>query len=328
MKKRLPELDDLRGISIIVMILIHTNVNFLSNKWAYNSREVSQFAVVAFLFCSSYLALLKPYPTVSELIPYIVKRLKRLLIPFLVFFTIYILFSTVGLGKHFSQSYIMKSYILTGGIDFNWMVLLFIQMMLVTPFIQYLNERSKIGLYIYTFIAILSSVIFLKYTPLPFYRSIMWLPWSLVIVYTLYFDRIWNNKMWFVWITLLFGTIFIITQQCILLPLHHSFSMYNNKYPPNLYHISYSLFAVNIIYYLSKRKLFSSPLVQNTVGFFSANSYQLFFIHILVIDGVWKWIRPTNWILLFLLVTYISSIIQIGMNKISLSFPRRRETGR
>jgi len=126
-----------------------------------------------------------------------------------------------------------------------------------------------------------------------------------------------------VWITLLFGTIFIITQQCILLPLHHSFSMYNNKYPPNLYHISYSLFAVNIIYYLSKRKLFSSPLVQNTVGFFSANSYQLFFIHILVIDGVWKWIRPTNWILFFLLVTYISSIIQIGMNKISLSFPRR-----
>lgn len=322
MKKRLPELDDLRGISIIVMILIHTNVNFLSNKWAYSTREISQFAVVAFLFCSAYLSLLKPYPTVSEFVPYIAKRLRRLLIPFLVFFTIYILFSTIGLGKHFSQSYIVKSYMLTGGIDFNWMVLLFIQIMFITPFIQYLSEKNKSGLYLYASIALLSSIIFLKYTPLPFYRSIMWLPWSLVIVYIIYFDRIWNNKMRFIWVTLLFGIIFLVTQQYVLLPLHHSFSMYSNKYPPNLYHISYSLFAVNGIYFLSQKKLFASPLVHNVVNFFSTNSYTLFFIHILVIDGVWKWIRPTNWILFFLLVTYISSIIQIGMNKISLSSAR------
>ncbi len=317
MRKRLPELDDLRGISIIVMILIHTNAYFLSNKWAYSAREISQFAVVAFLFCSSYLALLKPHPTVAEFFPYIAKRLKRLLIPFLIFFTIYILFSTIGLGKHFSQSYIVKSYTLTGGIDFNWMVLLFVQIMFVTPFIQYLNEKSKIGLHIYTFIAIVSSVIFLKYTPLPFYRSIMWLPWSLVIIYTIYFDRIWNNKMRFMWVTLLFGIIFLVTQQYVLLPLHHSFSMYFNKYPPNLYHIAYSLFAVNIIYFLSQKKLFASPLVQNIVDFFSTNSYSLFFIHIIVIDGVWKWIRPTNWILFFLLVTYISVVIQMVLNKFS-----------
>lgn len=315
MKKRLPELDDLRGISIIVMILIHTNVNFLSNKWAYSSREISQFAVVAFLFCSSYLAILRPYPTVAEFFPYIIKRLKRLLIPFLIFFTIYILFSTIGMGKHFSQSYIVKSYTLTGGIDFNWMVLLFVQIMFVTPFIQYLSEKNKCGLYLYTSIALLSSIIFLKYTPLSFYRSIMWLPWSLVIVYTIYFDRIWNNKMRFIWITLLFGIIFLVTQQYVLLPLHHSFSMYGNKYPPNLYHISYSLFAVNVIYFLSQKKLFASPLVHSVVNFFSTNSYTLFFIHILVIDGVWKWIRPTNWILFFLLVTYISAVIQMWFNK-------------
>lgn len=280
-------------------------------------REISQFAVVAFLFCSAYLSLLKPYPAVSEFIPYIAKRLKRLLIPFFAFFTIYILFSTVGLNKHLSQSYIVKSYTLTGGIDFNWLVLLFIQLMLVTPFIQFLNAKSKIGLYIYTFIAILSSIIFLKYTPLPFYRSIMWLPWSLVIVYALYFDRIWNNKKLFVWVTLLFGAIFLITQQYVLLPLHHSFSMYNNKYPPNLYHIAYSLFAVNIIYFLSQKKLFSSSLVQRSIHFFSVNSYPLFFIHIIVIDGVWKWIHPTNWILFFLIVTYISVIIQMGLNRIN-----------
>lgn len=317
MKQRLPELDDLRGISIIVMILIHTNAYLLGNKWAYNSREISQFAVVAFIFCSAYLSLLKPYPTLVELGSYIWKRAKRLLIPFYIFFTLYLGFMTLALNKKFSMSYIFKSYTLTGGIDFNWMVLLFVELMLVTPLIQYLYAKSKVGLYIYSFIALVSSIIFLKYTPLSYYRSIMWLPWSLVIVYTLYFDKLWNNKKLFFAITVLFGLIFIGSQQLILLPLRHSFSMYANKYPPNLYHISYSIFAVNIIYYLSRKQLFASSLVQGVINFFSVNSYTIFFIHILVIEAVWKWIHPTNWILFFLLVTYISALVQIGMNKLS-----------
>lgn len=317
MKKRLPELDDIRGISIIVMILIHTNTYFLSNTWAYTSREISQFAVVAFLFCSSYLSLLKPYPALSELLPYLWKRIKRLVTPFFVFFTLYILFSTIALGKPLAQQYVVSSYLLIGGIDFNWLVLLFIQLMIVTPFLQFLYDKWKVGLYLYTFAALASSVIFLKHTPLPFYRSIMWLPWSLVIVYTLYFDQIWKNKKGFFGITLLFGMLFIVTQQYILLPLHHSFSMYANKYPPNLYHISYSLFAVNILYFLSRKKVFSAGILQDIIQFFSTNSYTLFFIHIIVIEGVWKWVKPTNWILFFLIVTYLSVLIQMGINKLS-----------
>lgn len=315
MKQRLPEVDDLRGISIIVMILIHTNAYFLGNKWAYNTREISQFAVVAFLFCSAYLSLLKPYPTLSEIIPYMGKRLKRLLIPFYIFFTFYLGFMAFALDKKYSLSYIFQSYALTGGIDFNWLVLLFIELMIVTPFIQYLFAKNKIGLYVYSFIALTSSIIFLKYTPLPYFRPIMWLPWSFVIVYTLYFNKLWNNKKIFLAVTVLFGLIFVITQQFVLAPFHHSFSMYANKYPPNLYHISYSLFAVNIIYFLSRKQFFSSSLVQSVVNFFSVYSYTIFFIHIVVIEAVRAWIKPNNWILFFLLVTYITALIQIGMNK-------------
>jgi fucose 4-O-acetylase-like acetyltransferase len=315
LRQRLPEIDDLRGISIIVMILIHTNAYLLGDKWAYNTREISQFAVVAFLFCSAYLSLLKPYPSAQELIPYLWKRLKRLAVPYYIFFTIYILFSMFALGKHFSQQYIVSSYLLTGGIDFNWLVLLFVELMIITPLIQFLYSKYKAGLYIYTFIAFVSSVLFLKYTPLPYYRAIMWLPWSLVVVYTLYFEKLWSNKKIFFGITLLFGLIFIATQQLILLPLHHSFSMYANKYPPNLYHISYSLFAINIIYYMSKKQFFASPLVQEVIHFFSINSYPIFFIHVIVIDAVWKWIHPTKWVLFFLIVTYISALVQIATNK-------------
>lgn len=318
MKKRLPELDDIRGISIIVMILIHTNAYFLSNKWAYNLREISQFAVVAFLFCSTYLSLQRPLPlSLSELAPYVFKRLKRLIIPFYVFFTIYILFMHFGVGKQFSQKYIFDSFLLVGGIDFNWLVLLFIELMVITPLLHYLFTKKKKLFFLYSVSALISSLIFLKYSPLPYYRPIMWLPWSLVIIYTFYLDELWKNKALFFWTTFLFGAIFMSTQQLILLPLHHSFSMYYNKYPPNLYHISYSLFAVQILYFLSKKNTFSFSPLQKSIHFFSINSYTLFFIHIIVIEGVLKWIHPTNWILFFFIVTSISVGIQIALNKVS-----------
>lgn len=315
MKKRLPEIDDIRGISIILMILIHTNAYFLSNSWAASTREISQYAVVAFLFCSAYLSLQKPYPaSLTELWPYMIKRLKRLIIPFFIFFVTYVVFMNVAIGKHFSQKYIVESFLLTGGIDFNWLVLLFVQLMMITPLLQYLFAKKRKLFVLYSILAYVSSIVFLKFTPLPFYRSVMWLPWSLVIIYTFYFDRIWNDKKNFALVTLLLGLIFVGTQQFILLPLHHPLSMYNNKYPPNIYHIAYSLFIVNILYLSSQKKLFSSPPVQGVIHFFSINSYSLFFIHILVIEGVWKWIRPHNWILFFLFVTIISVAIQMGFN--------------
>jgi len=318
MRKRLPELDDIRGISIIVMILIHTNAYFLSNVWAYNTREISQFAVVAFLFCSAVLTVQRPYPTsFQELVQYFYKRVKRLIIPFYVFFIIYVVFINLAGGKHFKEGYVMDSFLLIGGIDFNWLVLLFIQIMLITPLLQYLFDKQKKLLHFYASGAFISSILFLKYSPLPYYRSIMWLPWSLVIVYVLYLEKIWKNKALFFWTTFLFGALFLSTQQLVLRPLHHSFSMYDNKYPPNLYHLSYSLFAVNILYYLSRHKLFSSKIIQSVIHFFSVNSYQIFFIHIIVIEAVWKWIRPNNWILFFAIVTYVSVLTQIVLNKMN-----------
>jgi len=315
MKNRLPEIDDLRGIAIIVMILIHTNAYFLHNLWAYTTREISQFAVVAFLFCSAYLTLQKPYPTSpSAFFSAIIKRLKRLIIPYYIFFIGYIVFMNIINNKHFSDTYIASSLLLIGGIDFGWLVLLFIELMFITPLLQYLFDQHRIMFMLYNVIALLSSVLFLRYTPLSSYRFFMWLPWSLVVSYTFYFDALWHHKLCYIMITLLFGIIFIATQQLVLVPLHHSLSMYDNKYPPNLYHLSYSLFAVNSLYLLSKLKLFSSSLVQDCVHFFSINSYSLFFIHIVVIEGVWKWLRPTNWILFFLLVVYLSVLVQLGFN--------------
>jgi peptidoglycan/LPS O-acetylase OafA/YrhL len=315
MKNRLQEIDDIRGISMIVMILIHTNAYLLHYPWASITREISQFAVVAFLFCSSYISVTRPYPqSFAEFAPYIYKRLKRLLAPYYVFLMAYIVFMSLVAHKPLSQSAIVQSFLLTGGIDFNWLVLLFTQLIFITPLLQYLFDKKRLLFYMYTAAALVSSIYFLTHTPLTYYRWIMWLPWSLVIIYTKYFDALWNDKKKFIIVTLFFGIIYFATAQFVLMPAHHSLSMYSNKYPPNLYHIAYSLFALNILYLLSKYKLFASSLVQSVISYFSLNSYTIYFIHILVIEGAVRILnmKRIHWVLFFAIVAYVSVLIQLA----------------
>lgn len=317
MKNRFQEIDDIRGISMIVMILIHTNAYLLSDKLAYITREISQFAVVAFLFCSTYLTIRRPYPaTIPEFGFYLIKRLKRLLIPYYIFVVAYAVFMSLFANKTLPYSYLVQNVLLTGGIDFNWLVLLFVQLTFVTPLLQYLNDRHKGIFHGYTAIALMSSIYFLTHTPLPYFRVIMWLPWSLVIIYTMHFDKLWRSTRIIILVTLLFGLVYYATQQYVLIPAKHSLSMYANKYPPNIYHIAYSLFALNILYALSQWKVFAQKLVQPVIDFFSMYSYTIYFIHILIIEAVIRLmnVKTLHWFLFFVVITYLTAIAQLTYN--------------
>ncbi len=318
MKKRLFEIDDIRGISIIVMILIHTNVYFLQYPLSYATLEISQFAVVAFIFCSAYLFFQKKQEySWKTFFLHLWKRVKRLIVPYYFFFAVYYLFLLLKEPHKLTSSYVLQNIFVVGGLDFNWLVLLFIQMAILMPFIAYLAEKRKKLLAVYFAVAVVSSLLFLKYTPLSYYRSIMWLPWSLVLIYTYYFDKMWNNKKIFFWMTFLFAGLFVGTQQLILPIFHHSLYMYDNKYPPNLYHLAYGFLSINILFFLSKRGVFSHKIIRSVIHFFSLYSYQIFFIHILVIYAVTVFfhIRFT-WVTFFLSVTAISALIQLLFNGI------------
>lgn len=328
MKNRFQEIDDIRGISMIVMILIHTNAYLLSDRLAYVTREISQFAVVAFLFCSTYLTLRRPYPaSFSEFIPYLIKRLRRLLVPYYVFVIAYAVFMSLFANKTLSHSFLVENVLLTGGIDFNWLVLLFVQLTFITPLLQFLYDKHRSLFHLYAVGALVSSVYFLTHTPLPYFRLIMWLPWSLIIIYTLYFDRLWNSKKMFILITIVFGLIYIGTQQYVLIPAKHAISMYANKYPPNIYHIAYSLFALNILYGMSQVKVFSHKIIQAVIDFFSMYSYTIYFIHILVIEAVIRMmkVKTMHWFLFFALIAYATAIIQLAYNAFMLRLQKYKK---
>ena len=115
MKKRLSEIDDIRGISIILMILIHTNVYFLGNKISYLTLELSQFAVVAFIFCSAYLFYLKQQTYgLVDFTRHLWKRVKRLVIPYYFFFAIYYLFTLIKEPKKLTVPYVVQNIFHSG----------------------------------------------------------------------------------------------------------------------------------------------------------------------------------------------------------------------
>ena len=322
MKKRLPEIDDIRGISIILMILIHTNVYFLSNKISYYTLEFSQFAVVAFIFCSAYLFYLKQQIyRWSNFFVHLGRRIKRLVIPYYCFFAVYYLFLLLKEPKKLTLPYLIQNMFVIGGLDFNWLVLLFIELAILMPFISYLFERKKVWFYVYSAIAIISSLVFLKYTPLPYYRFIMWLPWSLILIYTYIFDRIKKQTKLFLLITIISFMLYYLLSQFVLKPLGHSLFMYDNKYPPNIYHLTYGIFCVNGIYMLSQWRLFSNYAAQTIIHFFSTNSYTIFFIHILVIYIVTVFFHfHFTWITFFCTVTGLTMLLQLLYNEVVYLF--------
>ena len=142
--KRLDFIDDIRGISIFATVLIHTNVYFLHNKIAYSLIELTQFAVVAFIFCSSYLYYLKDrVESLSLFWQHLFKRLKRLIIPYYIFLAIYFLFTFIKQPHKLTPLYISQNLTLTGGIDFNWLVLLFIELAVLMPLFKILEKNIQ-----------------------------------------------------------------------------------------------------------------------------------------------------------------------------------------
>ncbi len=324
-KERFLEIDDIRGISIIVMILIHTNAYHLGNRLAFNLLEWSQFAVVAFIFCSSFLYFQKDHTLgLFAYWDYFKKRVDRLVFPYYGFLAGLFILMLAGEPKKLGLNYLVQNLFLTGGSENNWLVLLFLQLSLLMPLFSSWFRKSKLIMIIYTALALISSVVFLKYTPLPWFRLIMWLPWSLVVIYTMLFAKIRQRKMLFWILTGLFFLIFIGTQTYVLVPLHKSLRMYSNKYPPNIYHIAYSLFCLNILWVMAEKNLFK-PL-RSVIHFFSRYSYTIYFIHTLLIYFFAVILKMKfDWIGFFVIIIALTSLIQLSINKAGALLQTKQE---
>lgn len=221
--------------------------------------DASEFAVVVFIFCSCYVVFKKYLSEHLPVFNYVKKRLVRLLKPYYIFLIFFLLLVYLGEPHKITALYLVKSLLVIGGVDINWLVLLFLIFSILVPVILTLYKRKKWLFYVFMFIALFSSVFFIK-NKLPLdYRITMFLPWSLIIIFGLYFVK-YERRKWFINLGLVFSFVVFFLLHVVVNDFHLSLVMYANKYPPNLYHLSYGIFSVFVLYFISSLRFLSSSV--------------------------------------------------------------------
>jgi peptidoglycan/LPS O-acetylase OafA/YrhL len=312
MKQRVAEIDYLRGIAMFGMILIHTSYYFLSDKIALFLWNWSQFAVPVFIFCSGFLFFKKS--AVSYDFNYFKKRFIRLLIPFYIFLPFFLVAVFFREPSKLSFNYVFSSILTIGGVDITWLVLLFLQFAILMPIIQVIFNKNKSTFFSILTISFISSIIFLNQHLNISYKFYMCLPWLLIVFYSFFFVKYSERKKFSIYIILSSLFIFLISGIFLKSQLH-SLSFYDNKYPPNIFILSYGILFTQILYSLSKSGLFN--FIKRPLLFLSKYSYSIFFIHYLllyILVGFLK-VFKFNWFSFFAVVFLSALIIQSLINK-------------
>ncbi len=313
MKNRNDDIDVLRGLGIISMILIHVTAWYRSDHSASFFWNSSQFAVQVFVFCSGYVFALKNLGLTASLsLIGVFRRAFRLLIPYYVFLLAYLPVENLITHRSLTPLYILRSITLAGGPDFNWAVLLFLQMAILSPILAQLFRKHRVLFWVVTTVAFFSSVAFLR-IHIASYKLAMWLPWLLITLFSWYVAvrRTWVTSFAITLLLFLVSGAFLATTSSSML-------FFDNKYPPNIYYLSYGA-----LWILALMKIIPyTPInngVRRFVSFVGKNSYELFFIHFLVLTALRAGQVWLPWGLQFLVVTSSSLALLSVLKKLTAS---------
>lgn len=311
-------IDTLRGFAMLLMIVTHVTAWYRASRTADFIWDFSHFSVPIFLFCSLYLMTRRPVQmTLKTYFGYVVKRLKRLLIPYYIYLFVFLFMQWTLGGKKMTLEYILNSLFPWGGPDSSWLVTLFVYLTVFAPIIFYLYQKAR-ALSLAIFLVSLGSTIYFLFESYANYREIMWLPWMTIIYFTLFFTDYLGKSQKRIVVGALGFFILFLGLRVYLDSMDKNLIIFNNKYPPNLYYLSYGLFGLLATYWASTKKLFEKLKVDGIIHFFSIYSYPLYFIHNLVIYTLDKLnVRFGYWPVFFLVVAGTSALIQTGLNRIS-----------
>lgn len=143
--------QQIRGICIICVILIHcvngasySEINTLYS-WNFDywiiMRQVINFPVAIFIFLAGYFTKIESVE--NEKYSYIRNRIKRLLIPFLVWSTFYTLLNVVFLSGSVNVFEIIVKIIFGLSSGQLYFILVLLQLMIITPFLVNVIKNKK-----------------------------------------------------------------------------------------------------------------------------------------------------------------------------------------
>lgn len=297
-KERYFHIDFLKAVAIIVLMTIHVLSYSLNNQLIFNLWNWLHFVVPIFVFASGYLFASnyhKHFFNNKSFILWIKKRLIRLLLPYYFFlflhYYLWLVFPQFfqGLGLSKDLKFILSSIFLFGGVDFNWFVLLFIQLTIFSPLVVFsLKNKNRFLIVFFTSALFSLYFFFFRFS----YQNFKWLmvfSWLMVFYFGMASFLIekklkdLNIKIFYFFSSIIFGLIFFLfylRQPKIVFT--------ENKYPPNLAYLSYGLTINYLLIFLSFLFTLTNNFLKRGIVFFSKNSYNLFFSHYILIDFVFK----------------------------------------
>lgn len=317
MTERNTTIDFMRGLAVFLMIFIHATAYFQSIPLVRDLWDYTHFAVPFFVFCSAFVYFQREKPIKLSL-SYIWKRAKRLIIPYYLFL---IPFFTIDFltNQRFSFDVLLQKLMLSGGRDLSWLVILFLYLMILIPIIHFMYRSKRALFWLLMISSFLTSVAFLFITLPVGFRLVMWLPWSFFLAMSLLFAVHEKNIRFYIGTACIAALAFIITRD-IVSTQGNTLVLTENKYPPNLYYLSYGIFFTAIIYKLHQSAS-KTPIVTKWIqpyfDFLSKHSYSLFFIHFLFVKLFvdFGWHKDIGWISFFVFLMGISTAVQLGINE-------------
>ena len=318
-------IDYLRGISIILIIVLHIigphDINlktyYLANSKAlFYIRDYLQFVVVTIVVCSGYSLFMRHRSmemTLKGILKFYTHRIKRLFLPWWYFCIAYFAFHYIlraAFDIHLvtlSREFIISSLrIGIGGITYGWIILLILIASLLFPFLQYAFQ--KIGAFrflsIATILFLIGHIYYLtgrapsgNIHDIPFHATfpvqsgyflLLFFGWTLVYVFGFTLVHLFKDRNKIEIELKLMGFFFLVYVITMIVFRTIGFDdlLTYSKYPPNLLYVSYGLFVSMLLAIIFfKYKPVIHRHLKRILMFFSINSLWLYLWHILAIDA-------------------------------------------
>lgn len=315
-----PAVDLLRIFSILAVILIHTSTRILEathmdlihHQDSLFLNQISRFAVPLFFMISGFVLELS-YK--NNFLEYIQKRISKIFIPYLFWSALYYFFIYTQHSDNFFQA------LLSGSASYQ---LYFIPALLVLYFVFPLLHKlysllaNKLVLLILAILQI--RLLYLDYhlqgLTIYYPLNIALLNYLVFILGMIAFNTQeqilkFAKKFWPLLLIITIGAGFFVFWE----GLKNYYSTYNFQYYYSQWRPSvliYTLSIASLGYYVFSKIRFSSQLIKSV----SNLSFAVFFVHIIILETIWKYWHVSNDLLLFTLVTGGSFALAYVLHKI------------
>jgi peptidoglycan/LPS O-acetylase OafA/YrhL len=292
--KRYIDIDILRAIAIIGVMVTHSLALFLGTNTVNLIWNYLHFVVVGFVSCSGYI-IGRQYLLENRgfTFSWFKKRFFRLYIPYLVYLLSFLLSAYIyttffhGKSTSLSLSFLFKSILLIGGADIGWLTLLFLQLTILTPLLLFITQKNKV--YFITLMLIGIFCLYNTFYPLSsiYSRMIAWLPWSFIYLLGMGLAKLdfihtnFSKKLYLLSFT---SAIIWVILRYILISHGSNLTFTLHKYPPDLFYLSYGIGINSFLIWLIRKLSSINQRTINIVNFLSKNSYSMFLLQLIILN--------------------------------------------